>query len=198
MSEPGLRPAEIAAAAVVIGGSLIVVWPQHGASLTRLIIATIAAAAGLYVFTVLAPPAWWTSPFDARPGRGRRRGRSVDDVDWIRALMAGRRQPIENGPPLPPGMLRLLQPLIRSALEREGLDPVERGLHGPTRTAPAPLMRAVLAAEPLRHAPWFRTRRPDPRSVAAIVDDVLDDLDRIRTGRRGAQPEPPTGKMDTA
>jgi hypothetical protein len=188
MNEPALRPAEITAAAVVVAGGLIIVWPQLALSFAGLVIATVAAAAGLHAFAVLAPPAWWRSPFEPRRRRRRRAGRA-DDLDWIRATLKGRRQPVENGPPLPPATLRLLQPLIRDVLEREGIDPDDTAELEPAGIRKCPLTRAVLDAEPLRHPPWFRTRRPDARHAAETVQGVLDELDRIVAG--GHVPQPP-------
>lgn len=184
MSENILRPAHIAAAAVTIGGALAILLPQHGMSLVRLVIVTVAAAAGLYALTIQAPPAWWMSPFDRRHRRGRH-GAGRDDVDWIRSTLAGRRQPIDGGPPLPPQALALLQPLIRTALDREGIDPGDGTAVDSTGTRLAPITIAVLAARPLTHPSRRRTLRPDERQTASAVDAVLDDLERLAAGGTG-------------
>jgi len=115
-----------------------------------------------------------------------------DEVDRIHSTLSGRRVPVENGPPLPPETLRLLQPVIRSTLEREGIDPTDEGSLESARVRLSPLTRAVLAGEPSKHPGWFRTLRPDARQVAGIVHSVLDDLDRFdAAGSEGGTPQQP-------
>lgn len=176
MNDELLHPGNIAAATVVIGGTLIMVWPRHGLTIVGLMIVTLAAAAGLYALALNSPPAWWLSPFERR---AHRRSREAGEAEWIRATLSGRRQAIVHGPPIPPGTLRLLQPLIRGALVREGLDPDDRASIEAARASLAPATWALLRTEPLKHATRFRTLRPDPRAVARAVNDVLDDLDRL-------------------
>jgi hypothetical protein len=191
VNEQALRPAGIAAAAIAIGGVLVAVFPQHGPSTVRLVIVTVAAAAGLYAVALHAPPAWWMSPFDRSGHRGQR-GVGSDEVDRIRSTLSGRRVHIENGPPLPPETLRLLQPAIRSSLEREGIDPDDSVSLESAAGQLSPLTRAVLVGEPSKHAGWFRTLRPDARQVAGIVHGVMDDLDRFIAGGSdgGRTPKP--------
>jgi hypothetical protein len=163
MNERTLRPAHMAAAALAVGGALIVIVPEHAMSIGRLLIVTVAAAAGLYALALTTSPTWWLSPFD---GHRRRRGlhERPDEIEWIRASFGGRRQRIADDVSLPPGALRLLQPLIRVALERE-----------PSRRL-SPLSRAILESNPLKRPTWIRTGRPDRRETASIVHRVLDDL----------------------
>lgn len=177
MNEHAVRPGSVAAAAVLIGGLLVIVLPQHAGSIIRLVIVSAAAAAGLYALTLHAPAAWWASPLDRKPLRRGRR--PADEVAVIRASLSGRRQRIAYGPPLPPETVRLLQPLIRGALERAGHDdPGEEGVESARRPL-SPTAAAVLAAEPLSHPPWFRTVRPDARTTAAAVHRILDELDAL-------------------
>jgi hypothetical protein len=177
MNEQVLRPAHIAAAAVVLGGIITAVLPQHAPSLLRLVIVTAAAAAALYALVVNAPPTWWRSPFDRRvPAPWRRRGSG--EVGRIRLLLGSRRQRIPGAPPLPPETLRLLQSIIRSALEREGLDPDDAADVELARGTFSPLVVAILSAAPLERPPWHRTLRADERGTADVVHRVLDELDR--------------------
>lgn len=223
MNERTLRPANVAAAAVLIGGVLIVVLPQHGLSIVQLVVVTIAAAAALYALAISVPEwsaTWWrVAPFNrpsravgptrrlrathpARPARlaprnggvrrpfGRGRSRGPGNLERIRSKLSGRRQPISNGPPVPPEALRLLQPLIRVALEREGLDPGDEAHRETARALLSPLTWAVLTSEPLRGPPWYRTRRRAERQVADVVHRVFDDLDRLAAGGGDSQPIP--------
>lgn len=176
MNERTLRPGNLAAAAVVIGGVLVLALPQHGMSIVRLVIVTVAAGAGLYALALNAPATWWVSPFDRRGRRGKKGHASVE-IDWIRSTLSGRRQRIENGPALPPEMLRLLQPLIRVALEREGIHPHDRGYPDAARRLLSAQTWAVLHSDPLNWPPRSRTLRPDKRKTAEAVHAILDELD---------------------
>lgn len=180
MNERVLHPLHIAAAALVLGGGLLLVLPQYALSIVRLVLVTVAAATALWAFTVDAPPTWWHSPFD-RWTRAERRAGSTDDTDWIRATLSGPRQATENGPPLPPGALRLLQPLIRADLERAGLDLEDDEDRATARATLSPIAWAVLATRPLDRPRWYQVRRPDAERTAHVIHHVLDDLDR-RTG----------------
>ena len=182
MNERTFRPANIAAAAVLIGGLISLILPQHGASILRLVIVTIAAAAGVHALAVRAPPAWWRSPFDqARNRRGRK---ERDEIDWIRSKLTGPRQRITRGRAVPPETLRLLQPLIESALEREGLDPTDGASVESARDLLGPLTQVVLASDPLKRGSRLRMVRPDAAATAVVVHAVLDDLARLSDGSR--------------
>ena len=172
MNERTYRPANIAAAAVVIAGLLIVLAPQHAASIVRLTFVTVAAAAGLYALAIRAPPAWWVSPFEplhTTPGRA-----ESDEIGWIRAKLAAPRQRLADGTQLPPETVRLLQPLIESALEREGIDAA--GVAADRLLSPQ--SRAVLTWQPPKRRLGL-SLRPDPRAAADTVHAVLNDLDRL-------------------
>jgi hypothetical protein len=185
-------PAHVATAAIVIGGVLILVMPQHGMSILRLVAVTVAAAACLHAFTVNAPPTWWKSPFDRGMRAGQRR--QPEELDWIRAGLSGRRQQVVDGPPLPPGTLRLLQPLIRSALEQEGVDPDEADGGESAGALLSPLARGILVTQPLPRPTRAGTIGPDEWRTADAVQSVLDELARLDSG--GCDPEPRTRTPD--
>jgi hypothetical protein len=182
MNSQILRPGSIAAGAVVIGGTLVMLLPQHAMSIVRLVIVTVAAAAALNAFGVHAPPRWWRSPFDRTPG-GEDTGTGSRDIDRIRSEFSGRRRRIPNGPPLPPEVLHLLRPLVEVAVARAGLDPDDSRVAGRRRLSP--LCRAVLAADRSTRPPWYRMVRPDRREVAGAAHRILDELDRLAAGTAG-------------
>lgn len=184
MNERTFRLANVASAAVVIGGILLVAMPRQGLSIIQLVMATIAAASGLHVLALNVPPTGWMSPFrwmspfapTRVPGRG---SHGADEIDGIRRKLSGWRQPVDNGPPLPPDILRLLKPLIVEALE---LDPTHEEPPESAREMVSPLTWAVLTTRPLKAPHWFRTVPPREREVAEVVHRVLDDLDRVASG----------------
>jgi hypothetical protein len=184
-----LRPGGIAAGAVVIGGTLVLAMPQHAGTIVRLVIVTVAAAAALYALGFNAPPRWWLSPFD-RSGAtvGTRTGSR--EIDRVRSELSGWRQRIPGGSPLPPEVVRMLQPLIEVAIERAGLRPGDRRVTGTTRTPLSPLIRGILRTDSSTRPPWYRMVRPDRREVAATVHRVLDELDRIAAGAAGVRATP--------
>jgi hypothetical protein len=182
-----LRPGNIAIAALVIGGILVLVLPQHGLDIVGLVIVTAAAAAGLFVLGVHAPPTWWRSPFDTASGVIPN-GDRPRDIERIRPTLYGWRQPLASGPPLPPAVLRLLRPLVEVAAERAGLDAGGRPSPGHDADPLPPLLRAVLRCDPWKPVPWFRRIRPDAREVAAAVNGILDEIDRL-TGNIAGGPE---------
>jgi hypothetical protein len=188
MNERTLRPGNVAAAAVLIGAVVVIVMPQHAMSVVQLVAVTVAAACGLYALSVRVPPTgWmspfrWMSPFDRTAAQGWQGHRS-DEVDLIRSKLSGRRQRVEGGPPTPPEVLRLVQPLIRAALD---LDPGDDAGLASARALVSPLTWAVLTGEALRQPPWFRTLGPNGREVAEVVHAVLDDLDRLSAGATAA------------
>jgi hypothetical protein len=191
MNARSLRPPNVIAAAVLIGGGLLLALPQHAPSILRLVIVTAAASAGLYALAVSAPPGR-LSPFERwlRPPRAQQ---GTHEVDWIRSKLAGRRQRIPHGPPLPPEILRLLRPLIEAAVERAGV-PREDGWVEAARPLLAPATCAVLASESQKRPFWVRLSAPDERGTADAVAAILDDLERLAEGRPLA-PIPPTPRL---
>jgi hypothetical protein len=183
MNDVWIRPAGMAAATVLIGGTLVAVVPQHAPTILRLVIATLAATAALHALGMNTPPRWWRSPFVRSRSRGRK-ARTADEIDWIRSMLAAPRQRIRNGPPLPPEALALLQPVIRAGLERRGL-----AQDGQTaRSLLAPATRAVLDAVPLRRPGWYRLLPPDERATARTVQRVLDDVAGLTTSHTNDSP----------
>jgi len=185
MNERTLRPAHVGAAAAVIGGALLVVAPRYAASIVRIAIAAIAAAAGLYAFVVSSPPAWWQSPFEPST-RGKRKRHGPDDLERLRESLRGRRHPVAAGPPLPPAILRQLKALIGVTLERAGLDAPGAASASEPGDPLSPATRAVLDSGEPQPLPWYRTLRGSPAETSAHVTAILDDLDRL-VGRTGAR-----------
>lgn len=192
MNERTLRPANVAAAVMAIGGALTLVFPGHVLSILQVVAVTVAAAAGLYVLAVHVPPSGWISPFRwmspfRLATRPQRRGGRSAELEAIRVRMSGRRQRIAGGPPLPPAVLRMLQPALRAALDldlREGVPPPQ------ARDRLSPAAWTVLTAEPLAGARWFRTLHSDPRAVAEAVHVILDELDRLSVSPGDPPPTP--------
>jgi len=147
----------------------------------RVVVATAAVIVCLYALAANVPLTGWISPYRWMSpfGQGARSKRSradVDEIDLIRSKLSNWRQPIENGPPLPPAVLRLLRPLIREAL---GLGPLEEVDQEGVDDLLSPLTRSILTSDPLERVHWIRMRPPDPTTVVNTVNLVLDELQRI-------------------
>lgn len=183
-----LRTPNVAAAAVFLGGLAVVARPEHVLSIVQVVLVTIAAAAGLYALAVHVPPTGWMSPFKWMSPflPDTRAGRRTDDLRPLRSLMSGRRQPVEGAPPLPPGVIRVLQPLIRGALQS---DPTRTDLPRDAEYQVSELTWAVLKAEPLKRPPWYRSRWPNRREVAEVVHHVLGDVERLTHGSPAPHPD---------
>ncbi len=186
MSPDALRPLRIAAAALTLGGILVVLNPQRLPSVAQVVLLTLAAAAALRAPLVSVPVVWWSSPFDRK-----REGADdpvPDELEAIRSRLAGRRQRVPHGPPLPPDVVGLLRGMIRRALEREGLDlETEAGLLS-ARSRVSPRAWGILTCPVLSRTSRFRTRRPDPSGVARAVQRVLDEVEEIVVRSPGALP----------
>lgn len=187
MRDPTLRTGNVAAAAVLIGGVLLVALPRRAVSIVQVVAVTVAVAAVLHALATHVPVSGWLSPFRwmspfHRPSSAGARG--PDELDSIRARVSGRRQRLRGGPPLPPETLRLLQPLIRAALD---LDRDDASYPPSARTRLSPVTWAVLTTDPLRNPYWFRTLPANDREVAGIVHAVLDDLERLAPGISASQ-----------
>lgn len=190
MTERVLRLANVAAAALVIAGAAALLLPRHGPTIARVLVVGVAAAAALHALVASSPPTWWPSPFDREMADdGGQEG--SDELAWIRGRMAGRRQRIEHGPPVPPDTLRLLKPLVEVALEREGLDSTDEAHLRSARDLLSPLVWSILTTEPLARPRWFRTVRPDEREVAGVVQAVLDELETLAEGTAASHPHVP-------
>lgn len=181
MNERNLRPGNVGAAAVVIGGVLMVAFPGHAVAIVELVLVTAAAATALYALVLNVPPTGWMSPFKWMSPFTRKRlavadGGASDELDLIRSRMSGRRRSVEGGPPLPPDTVRLLKPLIGAALD---LDPGAETYPDSARTLVSPLTWAVFTGEAPTGSGWLHTLRPSEPDVAELVHAVLDDLDRL-------------------
>ncbi|MEZ4423584.1 MAG: hypothetical protein R3E98_09250 [Gemmatimonadota bacterium] len=193
MSDPTLRAGPVTAAAIAIGGMVLLAAPQHAASIVKVVVATAAVAAGLHALSRSVPATGWMSPFRwmspfARGGGARRRRGRRSGTGALRARLYGWRQPIEGGPALPPAVLRALAPIARAAL---ALDPRDPSAGARARAQLSPEVRAVLEAAPERRLRWYRAHPPAPRAVAEAVERILTDIDRAARGARG--PRPPSG-----
>jgi hypothetical protein len=197
MNEHALRPANVAAATALIGGIALVALPQHAMSVVRVVIVSVAVGSALWVLAVHVPPTGWISPFrwmsPFAMGRSPRPGRRVGELDVLRSGLAARRQPIPDGPALPPAVVRALQPLIALALDLDlrlvrrpplapPLDPMDRHALSRARARVSPETWAVLCAAPLHRPGWLHTHRPDPPAVANAVHAVLDEIGRLTGG----------------
>ena len=189
MKRRALWPGNVAAGAVLIGGVLIVALPRHVLSIVQLVIVTTAVSAGLYALAANVPTTGWISPFKWLSPFGRvthsaRLGHRSNRLDLIRGRLSDRRQRVDNGPSIPPAILRQLKPLIAVALDLD--------LRDETRLASArgrlsPRTFAALTSDPLDRPSWFRTSRSNEREVAETVHRVLDDLDRLTSGASHSQ-----------
>jgi hypothetical protein len=184
VSERNLRPANVAAAALVIGGVLLVALPRHALSIVQLVVLTAATATAVYALAVNVPPTGWMSPFKwmspfggtVRPVRDELSSR---ETDAIRSKLSGRRIPVAGAPPMPPEALRVLKPLIRSALD---LGPDDSVRTGAQNARLSPLTWSILRCEIDTTLGWLGTVRPNEREVAEVVHHVLDELARLDAG----------------
>lgn len=179
-------PVRFAAAAVTLGGGLIVLLPRHAPGIVQLVLLSVAAGAGLHALASHVPHTGWLSPFKwlspfAASARPTRRRHGSDELDSIRSRLGGRRQTIQGSPPLPPEALRLLQQVIAATL---GVDPSDRRQMIRARSRLSPKTWAILAARPLVRPYWFRTVRPNQWEAAEVVHDVLDELERLPDSAR--------------
>lgn len=176
MNARNLRPANTAAAALFIGGVLVVVFPEAVPTVLRLVMVTIAATAGLYALAVNSPPAWGSPFLRAIRRRGRR---EAGDVAWIRARLGGWRLRVGSAAPMPPEVLRTLRTLIVTALQRQGIDADDAAGRAAARQLLSPLSWTVLTGRPGSGLAAVPTSPPDRRRVAELVHRVLDDLDGL-------------------
>lgn len=175
MNDSVLRPGHVAAAALTLGGLLLLGVPSRAPGIVRLVLVTIAAAGAVYALLVHGGPTLRLSPFrwSARPDGDEA---AAFDAHRLRAALGGRRHRVAGGRPLPPSTIRLLQPLIEAHLLHEGAGPDEPYRRGAALRRLAPETRAILSHDATVTPPWFRTRRPAPAETARVVEAVLDDL----------------------
>lgn len=168
------------AAVALFGGLTVAMLPTSGPVTVQLALLAAAVLAVLQV-ALRSVPEWaalsgW-SPFEgSRPAESTLEPSS--EVTRIREALGYQRSAIEGGPHLPLEVVRLLQPLIWYALEREGWAR-ERTRREDLQAVLSPLTLAVLFADPRTIRSWLDTRRPNRNRVAAVVDAVLDELDAL-------------------
>ncbi len=169
---PPLSPRPMASASLVLGGLLLVAAPAHAVSVAQLAVATVAAAGALFVVVRQLRPAVWMTPFNPRDRpRGDEDLRS--EVDRLRTRLGGGRVQVAPGLALPPEVVRVLQPIVRAELE---------GAAGGVLAAPpSATLQAILRFESPDPRLRVRVRRGDEQAVSAVVHEVLDELDRLRS-----------------
>ena len=184
MSWRTLPAANTIAATLLIGGALLVLLPERAVAILQLMLASVAVAAAVHVLVIVVPE--WSGGLSWSPFAGGRRPEvqvtESKEVDRIRAMLSGRRQKLGHGSAVPPETVHLLTPVIRSALEREGLDPDDPDRSEVARAAVSPLTWSVLRTEPQNWLPWYRGRRASDAATAEVVHHVLDDLERFAKG----------------
>jgi len=181
MNEHNVRPAEMVGACLLIGGCLLVAFPGHAFSIVRVVLVTMAAGAALYALAVHVPPTGWMSPFKwmspfgkpMQPKADERVG-DLSDLASIRSKLRGWRYPGPRIPPMPPAVVSLLKPVIRTALK----SPRNHG--SPTGQAArqgSMITWGILDAQRPGSLDWLRVLPPKEAEVAEVVHAVLDDLD---------------------
>lgn len=183
------RPSNVAAGVAILAGLAILVLPQQILSVVQVAIVAVAAAAGLCVLGAHVSGLDWISPLkgDSPLGRSANTRRHLRGSSLHLRGMAGVRYRIDGLPPLPPTTLRLLQRLVRNGLDLS----LETELRPRDRAELTPLTLAVLSAAPpvvTGWGRWLRARPPDVRTVATVVNRVMDDLDRLMESRSSGRP----------
>jgi hypothetical protein len=191
MNEHDVRPGEMVGACLLLGGCLLAAFPGYALSILRVVLVTLAAGAALYALAVHVPPTGWMSPFKwmspfGKPVRPREDGTDGDtrDLASIRSKLRGWRYPGSSVPPMPPAVIAILKPVIRTGLESPRTHGRPPGLAGRRGSM---ITWAMLDAEPPRGLDWLRMLPPKEEEVAEVVHAVLDDLD----ARDREAPDPP-------
>ncbi len=177
----GLRYSEaVATSAMLIGGILLIAVPRSTLSVVQLTILTAALATALTAFLDSVPASGWLSPFrwlSPFSGAAEERTDRPDELALIHARLQGRRSRVKGAAPLPPDVVRLLDPLIRDTLDL---------LDASDASALSPTSRAVLNTRPPLKPSALLTLPPDPDNVSDVVMRVLDDLERVSAHGRQA------------
>lgn len=190
MTAGAFRLGDVAAATLFLGGLLLALAPGYALPIVELVLVTLAGGACVYALSANVPPTGWISPFKwlspfGGERRTERRLHGADEIEGIRAKLSGRRQRLPAAPPMPPDLLRLLQPLVAAALDIEEGD---RAAQEAARHRVSDRAWSILVAEPLPRPYWIATVRPNPWEVAVVVTDLLSELEEVSTARPG----PPT------
>lgn len=157
------RIASVAAGSTAIAAALVIVLPQHAASIVRLLSVTVAVVAGGLVLASVAPIA--------------SRHPSESALD---------RTPVRTVAPLDPHGLRdARRDLDRPAAEETLPAPVRERLVVAVGLRAQQLGIAIDSPVPAAGPATAATRR-DPAAVARIVHRTLDDLDSLAQSTGGA------------
>lgn len=177
MTDPRARTFVLAVGLLAVGGLVVFLSPRSATVVLQRVVGGLAVIAALHVVASNAPAVLWSSPFDRGPEP--EPDPDVDEAEWIRARLAGRRVRLgDDGAALPPETLRLLRPLIEEHLTRGSSASHSGAAAARRRSRLSPLTRAVLAADATMQPGWWTTVRPDEHAVAELVHHVLDDLER--------------------
>lgn len=200
MTRPGVRPFALIAAALVIGGLALAVWPQHGLSIAQIVTVTAAVAAALHAVRVNTGSGTsdvWGSPL-TRLTTQPKVPTLPFDLDRTRSYLSSTRIRY-RAVALPWGTARQLSRTAAAVLERRGIDLADPSGHRAARALVSPLTWAVLTYDRDKVRGERRaTMRADARNVARIVHTVLDELDRLAgEGGRGPQGSSPQATRGT-
>lgn len=168
-------------AALVLGGLLLILSPRNALSIGQLAVATMAASGALFVVVRQLKPAVWMTPFNPRD-RPASSSSDRSEIDRLQTRLAGDRVKVGPGLSLPPEVVRVLQPIVRSELE------AARGAPGHAR--PSPALQAILRFESPDARPRERGRRGDERAVAEVVHQILDELDALQASPDSSSERP--------
>jgi hypothetical protein len=192
------RPPALVAAAVVLGGLGVAMWPQHWPSIVHLTVASAAVAACLHVLRTSVMSAEDRirplSPLDHVPRR-----RPVPaapaglerTLTFLRGARSAKRQV-----KLPWRTAEQLKQAVTVLLERHGFDPSVAADRATVRAAVSPLTWKILTEPRVHHK---TATASDGRGVTGIVHAVLDDLERLASDQilsRTATETPPHASRD--
>lgn len=191
-NEPFVRPGMLIGAALVVGGIVAAIAPQHALTIAQVVVVTAAVTAALHVLQV-----------NVTDLRGRRsRGSALDyavvrrtprnapaDLQITRAHLE--RDRVAGGSvALPHGTALQLSRAVATELERQGFDLADPAQRAAARALVLPTTWTMLTEDPRRSSGDTRSYLPaDGPWVADVVHTVLDDLDRLAMRTQGEPTE---------
>jgi hypothetical protein len=175
------------AAALVVGGGLVVVFPQHTETLLRLLLGTVAVGLLALGINAVRQRDWLDSPFERDNRGGRLRSDAVPGLGSIEGALLESTVPA-HGMPLPPGVRRRLFSVAATVIDRDGIDLLDPAQRDAARARVSAHTWGVISDELSRSRAPRGRRRVSPADTAALVHAVLDDLERVRSGSRHLSP----------